>query len=59
MLQYRLSVQWIPLRVGWPETQIEGDGPDAVLPFPLLNALMRPVRTAAARQDRAEYLSLR
>lgn len=39
-------------------TAIEGGGPDAILPFPLQNALTRPVRVAAARQDRAEYLSL-
>jgi nitronate monooxygenase len=31
---------------------------DAVLPFPLQNALTRPLRTAAARQGRAELLSL-
>lgn len=31
---------------------------DAILPFPLQNALTRPARTAAAREDRAEYLSL-
>ena len=31
---------------------------DAILPFPLQNALTRPARTAAADQDRAEYLSL-
>jgi len=34
------------------------DEPDAILPFPRQNALTRPARTAAARQDRAEYLSL-
>jgi nitronate monooxygenase len=32
--------------------------PDAILPFPLQNALTRPARTAAAREDRADYLSL-
>jgi nitronate monooxygenase len=32
--------------------------PGAILPFPLQNALTRTVRTAAAEQDRAEYLSL-
>jgi nitronate monooxygenase len=32
--------------------------PRAILPFPLQNALTRPARTAAARDDRAEYLSL-
>jgi hypothetical protein len=29
-----------------------------ILPFPLQNALTRPLRTAAARQGRAEFLSL-
>lgn len=32
--------------------------PDAVLPFPYQNALTRPMRTAAAKQGKAEYLSL-
>ena len=32
--------------------------PDAVLPFPLQNALTRPLRTAAAKSGRAEFLSL-
>jgi nitronate monooxygenase len=31
---------------------------DAILPFPLQNALTRPLRSAAARQGRAEFLSL-
>jgi nitronate monooxygenase len=31
---------------------------DAILTFPLQNALTRPARTAAATQDRAEFLSL-
>ena len=31
---------------------------DAILPFPLQNALTRPIRNAAARQGRAEFLSL-
>ena len=31
---------------------------DAVLPFPLQNALTRPMRTAAAQQGRADLLSL-
>jgi nitronate monooxygenase len=35
----------------------EVDGGD-VLPFPLQNALTRPLRTAAARANRAEFLSL-
>lgn len=30
----------------------------AILPFPLQNALTRPMRTAAAKQGRAEFLSL-
>jgi len=32
--------------------------PDAVLPFPLQNALTRPLRTAAGKAGRAEFLSL-
>ena len=32
--------------------------PDAILPFPYQNALTRPMRTAAAKQGKAEYLSL-
>jgi nitronate monooxygenase len=36
----------------------EVDASDAILPFPLQNALTRPLRTAAAQQGRAEYLSL-
>ena len=31
---------------------------DAILPFPAQNALTRPLRTAAAREGRAEFLSL-
>jgi nitronate monooxygenase len=31
---------------------------DAILPFPLQNALTRPLRTQAARQGRPEFLSL-
>jgi nitronate monooxygenase len=34
------------------------DATGDVLPFPLQNALTRPLRTAAARQGRAEFLSL-
>jgi nitronate monooxygenase len=34
------------------------DVQDAILPFPLQNALTRPLRAAAAKQGRAEYLSL-
>jgi nitronate monooxygenase len=30
----------------------------SILPFPLQNALTRPLRTAAAKQGRAEFLSL-
>jgi len=32
--------------------------PRAILPFPLQNALTRPLRTAAAKAGRAEFLSL-
>lgn len=40
-------------------TEVErDDAPDAILPFPLQNALTRPLRTAAAKQGRAEFLSL-
>jgi nitronate monooxygenase len=35
----------------WPQQQ-------TILPFPLQNTLTRPLRTAAARQGRAEFLSL-
>jgi nitronate monooxygenase len=34
------------------------EAPDSILPFPLQNALTRPLRAAAAKQDRAEFLSL-
>lgn len=37
-------------------TAVEAGG--AILPFPLQNALTRPIRTAAARAGRADYLSL-
>jgi len=33
-------------------------GPESILPFPLQNVLTRPLRTAAARQGRAEFLNL-
>jgi len=36
----------------------KGGGADTILPFPLQNALTRPLRTAAAQQGRAEFLSL-
>jgi nitronate monooxygenase len=36
----------------------EADGVEAILPFPLQNALTRPLRGAAAKQGRAEFLSL-
>jgi nitronate monooxygenase len=40
-------------------TEIErADAPEGILPFPLQNALTRPLRNAAAKQDRAEFLSL-
>ena len=35
-----------------------GDSAGAILPFPVHNALTRPLRTAAAKQGRAEFLSL-
>ena len=34
------------------------DGGQAILPFPLQNALTRPLRNAAAKEGRAEFLSL-
>ncbi|HVW86481.1 MAG TPA: nitronate monooxygenase [Bryobacteraceae bacterium] len=37
-------------------TEVETAG--AILPFPLQNALTRPLRTEAAKQNRAEFLSL-
>ena len=40
-------------------TELErSDASDAILPFPLQNALTRPLRSAAAKQGRAEFLSL-
>jgi len=40
-------------------TEVERtDGAEALLPFPLQNVLTRPLRQAAARQGRAELLSL-
>ena len=39
------------------EVEIAGDK-DAILPFPLQNALTRPLRSAAAKQGRPEFLSL-
>ncbi len=39
--------------------EVESGAPaDAILPFPFQNALTRPLRTAAAKQGRAEFLSL-
>lgn len=35
-----------------------GTDGDGILPFPYQNALTRPLRAAAAKQDRAEFLSL-
>jgi nitronate monooxygenase len=32
--------------------------PEEILPFPMQNALTRPLRTAAAQQGRSEFLSL-
>ncbi|RJF82176.1 nitronate monooxygenase [Azospirillum cavernae] len=40
------------------ETVEDRERPDAVLPFPLQNALTRPLRAAAGQQGRAEFLSL-
>ena len=37
-------------------TEIEAA--DAILPYPYQNSLTRAMRTEAAKQDRAEYLSL-
>jgi nitronate monooxygenase len=40
-------------------TEVEANGgPDSILQFPLQNALTRPLRAAAAKQDRADFLSL-
>jgi nitronate monooxygenase len=42
-------------------TEVEAEAlreADAILPFPLQNALTRPLRAAAAKQGRAEFLSL-
>lgn len=40
-------------------TEVEADSGDpGILPFPLQNTLTRPMRTAAAKAGRAEYLSL-
>jgi nitronate monooxygenase len=40
-------------------TEMEATGPgDHILPFPLQNTLTRPLRAAAAKQARPEYLSL-
>ena len=39
-------------------TSVDDGTPDGLLPFPLQNALTRPLRTAAARAGRAEFLSL-
>jgi nitronate monooxygenase len=40
-------------------TEVErAGGADAILPFPLQNALTRPLRAAAAKAGRAEFLSL-
>lgn len=40
------------------ETVEDPAAPDAVLPFPLQNTLTQPLRAAAARQGRPEFLSL-
>ena len=36
----------------------KGGSPPTILPFPLQNQLTRPLRTMAAKQGRAEFLSL-
>ena len=38
--------------------EIDAAGDAAILPFPLQNALTRPLRTAAGQRGRAEFLSL-
>lgn len=38
--------------------EVEGEGGEAVLPYPYQNALTRPLRTAAGQQGRPEFLSL-
>jgi nitronate monooxygenase len=38
--------------------EVEAAGPAAILPFPLQNALTRPLRSAAGQRGRAEFLSL-
>jgi nitronate monooxygenase len=39
--------------------EVEADGgADTILPFPFQNVLTRPLRAAAAKQSRAEFLSL-
>ncbi|MGE5139623.1 MAG: NAD(P)H-dependent flavin oxidoreductase [Rudaea sp.] len=38
--------------------EVEAEGPEAILPYPLQNALTRPLRSAATRQERTEFLSL-
>jgi nitronate monooxygenase len=39
-------------------TEVDSAAADAILPFPFQNMLTRPLRTAAARQGRAAFLSL-
>ena len=45
---------------GLPNAFIQklAERPDAILPYPLQNALTRAMRTAAAKQGRPEFLSL-
>jgi nitronate monooxygenase len=38
--------------------EIDAAGPAAILPFPLQNALTRPLRSAAGQRGRADFLSL-
>jgi nitronate monooxygenase len=39
-------------------TEMESAGEETILPFPLQNSLTRPLRSAAGKQGRAEFLSL-
>lgn len=39
-------------------TEVEGGDAGDILPFPLQNAITRPLRSEAAKQGRAEFLSL-
>jgi nitronate monooxygenase len=39
-------------------SEVESDAPGSILPFPLQNSVTRPLRSAAAKAGRAEFLSL-